>query len=423
MSGESSLDGFDGESLVAQFGSPLFVYDASALRRSYRRLRAAFSQELARVHFAAVCNPNLALLKILREEGAGLHANTPGDVFCGLRAGFHAADIVCSGSNLGEDDLTYLLERGVFLNVDSLDDLARACRLGPGRAIGLRLHFEDVMPPSRVGIRPAELPEARRILDAHGCRLDSFHIYCGTHGHGVDRFRGPLTHLAELAVAHPTVSTLNLGGGFAFDYEHPEAEFPFGDLAVEAERAVALVEGRRGDAKLRLRVEPGRALIAGAGLLLTRVRSVKVADGRRYVGLDTTVANLTSMPVHGTHRRALALTARPPHGLPADLCGCTTYSRDIIAKGISLPDVHVNDLLAVLDTGAYGYCMASHFLNRPKPAEVVLDGGVARLVTRRQTFEDLLGAQLEPAGETTPVEAHDGRPQAARSRLASPLAG
>ncbi len=386
--------------LAGRFGTPVFLYEAETLRRTYRRVRDAFRHQPTRIHFAAVCNPNLALLRILREEGAGLHANTPGDVYCGLRAGFSAQDIVFSGSNLGEDDLRFLGGAGVAVNVDSLDDLERACRLHPGRGFGMRLHFPDAMPESRIGIRPDEIPRAVSLARAKDCRIEALHVYCGTHGVGAKRFEGPLARLAELAVELPAVTCINLGGGFAYDYEKPDEAFPFGELAEAAAAMLANVQARRGGAPLQLRVEPGRALVAGAGVLLTRVRSVKVADGRRYVGTDTTVANLTSQPVHGSHRRVAVVAEGEPHPLPADVCGCTTYSRDVIARAAPLPEVKVGDLLAVLDAGAYGYCMASHFLNRPKPPEVVIDRGTVRLVTRRESFEDLVDRQVDPEGPT-----------------------
>jgi diaminopimelate decarboxylase len=99
--------------------------------------------------------------------------------------------------------------------------------------------------------------------------------------------------------------------------------------------------------------------------------------------------------VHGARRRVVSVESRPAAGTLADVCGCTTYSRDFIARDCPLPEVGVGDLLAVLDVGAYGYCMSSHFLNRPRAAEVLVDGERARLVTRRETFEDLVAAQLD----------------------------
>jgi diaminopimelate decarboxylase len=122
------------------------------------------------------------------------------------------------------------------------------------------------------------------------------------------------------------------------------------------------------------------------------------------VGVDTTTANFTSPVVYGSHRRVVSVEARQADDLPADVCGCTTYSRDLVAQGARLASVEVDDLVAVLDVGAYGYCMASHFLNRPRAAEVFVDRGRPVLVTRRETFEDLVRAQIAPPAEAGSVE-------------------
>ncbi len=392
--GALTVGGVDARELADRYGTPLFAYDADEVRTRWRAIRGAFRYPHTHLHFAAVCNPNLHLLALLRAQGAKLHANTPGDVFCGLRAGFAPGDIVFSGSNLGEEDLAYLLGAGVHVNLDSLDDLLRACGMAPGAHFGLRMHLDDVLAESRMGLREHELDAAVRLAGAASVRLTALHVYCGTHGQSLARYREALERLARLAEALPDLESVNLGGGFGYDYRDPdEGTFPFGELAGAAEAALLALSQRMGRA-IALRVEPGRSVVAGAAVLLTRVRSVKRTPGRRYVGVDTTTANFTSPVVHGAHRRVACAEARPPADVQADVCGCTTYSRDFVARDVPLPEVRVDDLLGVLDVGAYGSCMASHFLNRPHAAEVFVDGGEVRLVTRRETFEDLVARQI-----------------------------
>lgn len=394
-----TIGGVGANELADRYGTPLFVYDAVEVRAAWSGIRDAFRYVPTHLHFAAVCNRNLHLLRLLRAEGAGLHANTPGDVFCGLRAGYDPRDIVFSGSNVGTEDLEYLLGVGVSINLDSLDDLRRACAFAPGRGFGLRMHLDDVLPDSRIGVRERELDEALAIAAGCGVRITALHVYCGTHGQNLQRYRESLDRLVALALRAPDIECINLGGGFGYDYREPrEGAFPFAALARAADSALRDLSRRLGRT-IVLRVEPGRAVVAGAAVLLTRVRSVKHETARRYVGVDTTVANFTSPVVHGARRRVASVEPRPASGTLADVCGCTTYSRDFIARDAPLPEVGVGDLLAVLDVGAYGYCMSSHFLSRPRAAEVFVDGGRARLVTRRETFEDLVAAQIDPDEE------------------------
>ncbi|MGE5187015.1 MAG: diaminopimelate decarboxylase family protein [Acidobacteriota bacterium] len=390
-SGHFSIGGLAARELASRFGTPLYVYDAEIVRDRYRAIRAAFHRAATRVHFAAVCNPNVHLLRLLRAEGAGIHANTPGDAACALAAGFSGGDIVFSGSNASEDDLAFLVGHGLHVNVDSLDDLRRAVRVAPGRPVGLRIHVADVLPESRVGLREHELADALAIATAAGSPIVAVHVYCGTHGQLVGRYLDAAVRLLGHAESLPELECINLGGGFGYDYRDGSS-FPFGELASVVESRIDELARSRGR-DILLRVEPGRALVAPAGVLLSAVRSVKQGQGRRYIGLDTTVANFVSPQVHGAHRRAVAVEARPPAGDRADLCGCTTYSRDLVARDAPLPLLEVGDLVAILDAGAYGYCMAGRFLNRPRPAEVFVDRGEARLVTRRETYADLIALQ------------------------------
>jgi diaminopimelate decarboxylase len=395
VDGHLEVGGVDSRRLAERFGTPLFVYDADVVRETYRRIRAAVRHRPSRVHYAAVCNPNLALLRILRDEGAGLHANTPGDVFCGLRAGFSPRDIVFSGSNLGDEDVDYLTRSGVHVNVDSIEDVVRVCRRAPERAIGVRVHLDDVLPESRIGLREEQLAEALHLAASFGCRVTALHVYCGTHGQKLALWARAAQKLFAIASRVPDLDCVNLGGGFGYDYRDPDVNpFPFASLAREVEQGLEVLAEKIGR-PVTLRMEPGRALVAAAGVLLTRVRSVKHRCDRRYVGVDTTVANFTSPVVHGPYRRVVPIESGTSLDVPTTVCGCTTYSRDFVARDAPLPDVTVGDLLAVLDVGAYGYCMASHFLNRPKPAEVVVDAGAARVVTRRGSFSDLVTAQIE----------------------------
>ena len=393
--GTVTVGGIPARALAGEFGTPLFVYDAEAVRAAYRRVRASIDYAPSRVHYAAVCNPNLHLLSLLRAEGAGVHANTPGDVFCALRAGFAPSDIVFSGSNLGPEDARYLGTAGVHVNVDSLEDLTRMAMCAPGRPVGLRVHLEHVLAESRVGLRESEIPRALSIADDLGVPVTALHVYCGTHGRSLGRYRAAVDRLVALGAELRDLECINVGGGFGYDYDDPDAQtFPFAELGRIVGDALGRLT-RHAGREIVLRLEPGRALVAGAGIMLTTVRSSKHGGGKRYVGVDATVANFTSPAVHGARRRVVAVDGGDPAREPADVCGATTYSRDFLARGAELPALAPGDLLAVLDTGAYGYCMASHFLNRPRPAEVFVDGGVARLVTRRETFTDLVRPQIE----------------------------
>ena len=380
--------------LVERFGSPLYVYDAERVRTAYRAFAGAFPYAPVDFHYAIVCNKNQHLVRLLYGLGAGIHANTPGDAHAALTAGVPAHRIVYTGTNLDEVDLTYLLERGIRLNLDSVDQLRDYAARCPGGAVGLRLLVDDPRRPSRIGVDPAELPEALEVARAAGVRLVGLHMYAGTNNLSLSRFLTCFDRLLEAAESLPDLEEVDVGGGFGVPYREDLPPLDLPTLGREVASRLETFSSRRGR-RIRLVVEPGRVLVAEAGTLLVKVISVKERGGRRYVGVDSTVGNVVVQSVYYPHHRIEVLSPRgAPLEVPTDVCGNTTHSRDFLARDCQLPPLAPGDLLALRDVGAYGYAMSSHFLNRPRPAEVVLDGGEAVLTTRRETFADLLATQV-----------------------------
>ncbi|HWO22436.1 MAG TPA: hypothetical protein VNO30_26940 [Kofleriaceae bacterium] len=393
------------EAVLARFGSPLYVYDADAVRAAYARFSAAFTYRPLELHYAIVCNKNRYLVRLLASLGAGIHANTPGDAFAAMAAGIPAERIVYSGTNLGEADLRFLLERKIRMNLDSLDQLRDRARLGrPGdrRDVGLRFLIDDDDHPNRIGVTRGELGEALAIAAGAGLAITGLHMYAGTNTRRAGRFVQCLDRLLEAAAALPDLAWIDIGGGFGLAYTEGEPELPLEELGREVSARVgafAVARAGSGRPPLELVVEPGRYLVGASGSLLVTVVSVKTRGGRRYVGVDSTVGNLVVPSVYHTRHRVCVIgekAAAPPLDVPTDVCGNTTHSRDYLGRNLRLPALEPGDVLRLCDVGAYGYAMSSHFLNRPRPAEVVLDGGAAHLTTRRETFADLVATQVDP---------------------------
>jgi diaminopimelate decarboxylase len=379
---------------VARFGSPLYVYDAEAVRAAFRAFRDAFPYRPVEYHYAIVCNKNPYLVRVLSGLGAGVHANTPGDAHAALAAGVSADRIVYSGTNLSASDFDYLIGHGIRLNLDSLDQLRDLARHGGAREAGLRLLIDDEDRPSRIGVTAAELPEALTMARAGGLRLTGLHMYAGTNTLRASRFLAGLDRLLSATQALPDLEYVDLGGGFGVPYREEQSSLELPALGREVAGRMTTLSQSRGRT-LRLMVEPGRIVVASAGTLLATVVSVKERGGRRYVGVDSTVGNIAVESVYHPHHRVEALSPRGADlAIPTDVCGNTTHTRDFLGRSCRLPLLRPGDLLALRDVGAYGYAMSSHFLNRPRPAEVVVDGQDVHLTTRRETLDDLLSTRM-----------------------------
>ena len=386
--------------LLDKYGSPLYVYDADVLRATIDRITQSISYPNTGFCFASVTNGNLALLRIFRERGWGLHANTPGDAYLALRAGFTPREIVYSGSNLSREEMTQMLEWRVrTLNLDSLAQLEllgevrRGASVSPPR-VGLRLNLAEVTGETRIGVQPVEFTEAVRIASRADLRVSGVHFYRGTGTNLTAAFIDSIARVLEAGSALPDWEYLDFGGGFGHGYRADRPSFDWPAFGSELTRQI-LSLGRT----LELIIEPGRAAIAGCGTLLTRVVSVKWRGEKQLAGVDTSVANIAVLSVHGGRREIQALSGRDSECYVTDVCGNTTFSRDYLGRGCLLPSLQPDDVLAILDVGAYGYAMSSHFLHRPRPAEVLLESGTHRLIRRRESHEVLTEHQSPEQSE------------------------
>ncbi len=381
---------------LERHGTPLYVYDADCIRETFARFRAAFTYPGTSFHYAIVCNKNQHIVRLLADAGAGIHANTPGDAFAALKIGVPPSRIVYSGTNLNTADMRFLTERGIAVNVDSLDQLRQFARLGAAREVGLRLLIDPVERPNRIGVAREELEAALQIASRKELLITGLHMYAGTNTRRKSRFTECLAALVSASEALPDLRWLNLGGGFGIDYEDAGHELALVQLGGDV--SVQMTELSKSRVRsIGMVVEPGRYLVGRSGSLYVTVVSVKERGGRRYVGVDSTVGNLVVPSVyHMRHRIECVSACAAPLEVPTDVCGNTTHSRDFLGRDLRLPPLAPGDVLRVADVGAYGYAMSSHFLNRPRPAEVVIDRGQAHLTTRRETFEDLLTTQVMP---------------------------
>ncbi len=381
------------QELLAAYNSPLYVYQLDRLVTTITYITNSIPYPDTQFHFASVTNGNVALLQVFRNHGWGIHANTPGDIYLALAAGFTPDRIVYSGSNLDRDEMRQVLEWGIHtINLDSLSqletlrDIYRDEYIKP--RLGLRLNFPALTRASRIGVHPEQFGQAVEIAREAGLTIDGIHFYRGTGTNATQAFTDAIETILSLASQLPDWSYLDFGGGFGYPYHHEKAAFDWVEFGrILSERLSKL------DRKIQLAIEPGRAAIAGSAVLLARVVSIKWQGQKQIIGVDTTVANLSVPSVHGGYREIVSWHDRDEL-FATDVCGNTTYSRDYLGRNCQLPRLKIDDIIAILDVGAYGYAMSSHFLHRLRPAEVLLDGDRHRLIRQCEDYSILLTNQI-----------------------------
>lgn len=384
------------EELLNTYDSPLYVYKSETLNQTITRITEAFDYPQTQFRFASVTNGNISLLQIFRAAGWGLHANTPGDIYLGLQAGFSPAQIVYSGSNLNPLEMEQVLNWGVgTLNLDSISQLQLFCDVYKSLTnsfsprLGLRLNLPEITGDSRIGVRVEEFADAIPLTRQVGLKLSGLHFYRGTGTNATTAFTNVIDQVIATAQLLPDWEYLDFGGGFGYPYHHDGAAFNWENFGADLSDKISRL-GR----DIELVIEPGRAAIAGCGTLLAKVVSVKWQSEKQLIGVDTTVANISVPSVHGGYREIVALKESESATHLTDVCGNTTYSRDFLGKNCQLPALEIGDIIAILDVGAYGYAMSSHFLHRTKPAEVLLENGTHRLIRQREDYSILLANQV-----------------------------
>ena len=340
------------QELLTIYGSPLYIYDGDILRKTINHITQSIPYPQTQFQFATVTNGNVSLLKIFRECEWGLHANTPGDAFLGLKAGFSPDKIVYSGSNLNPKEFAELLDWGITtFNLDSVAQLQLFCDIYIDKfaeksteeiklKLGLRLNLPKLTGESRIGVRPEEFSEAIQITNSAGLKLNGLHFYRGTGTNSTKAFTKVIETILETCQLLPDWEYLDFGGGFGYPYHHNGVAFDWQIFGGELTAAMEKL-GK----KIKLIIEPGRAVIADSGKVLTKVVSVKWQGNKQIVGVDTTVANLSVLSVHGGYREIVSfLDVNKSNLYLTDVCGNTTYSRDYLGKNCQLPILKEGDI-------------------------------------------------------------------------------
>lgn len=397
--------------LVARFGSPLYVYEEDVIRDRCRLLRAALDLPRLRLLYACKANSNRTLLGVIREEGYGIDAVSPGEVEAALRAGFLPEEISFTGNNVSDADLRFVAGRGVHVTVDSLPELDRFGRLFAGGAVAIRVnpdvgggHHSHVItggPDAKFGIDAGDLRDVPAIAARHGVLVDGLHQHIGSGILDRQDLLRAVDALLDLAAPFRDLRFLDFGGGLGVPDRRGRS--PFDVLAFGRDVAPRLRRFRqeRG-AETEFRFEPGRFLVAESGTLLATVTSVKRTRRHTFAGTDSGFNHLVRPILYGAFHEIENASA--PDG-PVErytVAGNICESGDLFAVDRPLPRVAEGHILAVRNTGAYGFSMGSNYNLRPLPAEVLVKGGNARLIRRRQTLDDLLGDAPEDSADRPP---------------------
>lgn len=420
--GHLFVGGCDTVSLAGKYGTPLYVIDEDKVRRSMRKFREIMQKYFpagSRVLYASKALSYVDIYRVAASEGLGADVVSSGEIYTALKGGLPGSAMYFHGNNKTDEDIEYALGAGVGTFVaDCREELeyldAAARRIGKKQDVLLRItpgidpHTHKKVVTGSVDSKfgtPIETGQAyelvRFALGLKNITLRGFHSHIGSQIFD----SGPFSDAAEIMMRFIadlpgklgyTAEYLNLGGGYGVTYTEDRADLDADRVLREISEKLTGLAGEFGIEVPKIIIEPGRALVAAAGVTLYTVGSVKNIPGyRTYVSIDGGMPDNPRYALYQSDYTALiASRAVEPASQRVTIAGRCCESGDLIQENAPLQSCKRGDILAVLVTGAYNYSMASNYNRIPRPAMVSVSGGKDRLVVRRESFEDLVRNEL-----------------------------
>jgi len=404
---ELYCDSVPARSIAEAVGTPTYIYSSRQIVSRYREFDRAFVGYPHLICYSLKANANLGILRLLARHKAGFDIVSGGELFRVLQAGGKASRTVFSGVGKTVAEMDYALRAGVLLfNCESESELRllseRATRLRKKARVALRVnpqvdasthpYIHTGLTEHKFGIEMEAAEELyRRAQRWPGLRLAGLSCHIGSQIADLAPFVEAVGKLVQMAARLRrdglAVEYLDAGGGLAVAYKPDDSPPSIRDYGKQLLNCV------RGSG-LKLLVEPGRAIVAEAGILLTRVLYSKYNGPKKFIVVDAAMNDLLRPSLYGAYHEVRPVVRPQREEVVADLVGPICETGDFLARGRRLPVVEAGDLLAIFTAGAYGFVLSSNYNARPRPAEVLVEGRRWSLVRRRETMRDLVRGEL-----------------------------
>ncbi len=406
------------DQLARRFGTPLYVYSSATLLHHYQQVRDAFAELKPTICFSIKSLGNLHICRLLASQGCGFDVTSGGELFRALKAGGDPSKIIFAGVGKSDSEIEEALRADIAaFNIESEEELTNIDHIAAAAgkvAVGALRVNPDVDPKTHAktttGIKRTkfgvDIDRAVEVFDRYrglkNVRLAGIHIHIGSPVFTIEPYvlavQRCVRLIDELMSRGHTIEWFDMGGGFGVNVLHPEQAYPIHE---HARALIPLLKGK----PYRIALEPGRYIAGNAGVLLTRVLYRKQSGEKNFVIVDAGMNDLvrptlyeayhhiwpTSVP---TDRRSETVA---PGSEIVDIVGPVCETGDYLARDRAIPVTRRGDLLAVFTAGAYGFSMSSNYNNRPRAAEVLVDGSNAKLIRRRETYDDLVRNEVMDA--------------------------
>jgi diaminopimelate decarboxylase len=397
------IGGVSVDSLVQEFGTPIYVYETNSIRGQYKRLESAFRNTRTKIKYACKANSNINILRFLKSLGAGLDTVSIQEVWLGLQAGFAPSQIMYTPNCVSMEEIRLAVKEGVQINIDNISILEQfghefgatvpvCIRINPHVMAGGNINISTGHIDSKFGISIHQMRHVERIIKSLQIHVNGLHMHTGSDILDVDVFLRGADILLEFTSQFDQLDFIDFGSGFKVAYKPDDYETDIEELGEKLTSRFNEFCKNYGR-ELELWFEPGKFLVSNSGTFLAKVNVLKQTTATVFVGIDSGLNHLIRPMLYNAYHHITNVSN--PNGIKriytvvGYICETDTFGWDR-----KLSEVKEGDILAFNNAGAYGFSMASQYNSRFRPAEVLVHEGKAHLIRKRETLEDLLANQI-----------------------------
>ncbi len=391
--------------IAAEYGTPLYVYNADRITEQFQQLQQAFNSDKVNFFYACKALTNVSILKHIKSIGCKVDCSSINEAKLAAHAGFPSNDILYTSNGIAFDEIEEAVSMGININIDSLSNLEKfgkkyghsypvGIRLRPNIMAGGNLKISTGHDTSKFGIPIEQLSDIVRIMQQYQIHIAGLHVHTGSEIKDVDVFMKVTDVFFDLVPHFHELQFLDLGGGFKVPYQDDEEGT---DIQLLAKKILAFEQKIEQTYQRRFQVwfEPGKFLVSEAGYLLTSVNVLKETSATTFAGVNSGFNHLIRPMFYEAYHRIRNISnekgAIKNYTITGNICETDTFAWER-----PMNEIREGDLLVFDNAGAYGFEMASNFNSRYRPAEVMVKDGKPYLIRKREVFEDLLRNLVEP---------------------------
>lgn len=400
---KSSLSYEQLNAVANEYGTPLYVYHAEKIASQYQNLLSHFSEKNTRFFYACKALTNIHILEVVKRAGCNVDCSSINEAKLALHVGFAPQNILYTSNSVSFEEICEAVSLGINVNIDSLSNLEKfGAKFGNSYPVGVRvrpnimaggnLKISTGHDKSKFGIPVTQLSELKAIQAQYNINISTLHIHTGSEIKDVHVFIQSADVFDTLLDQFPTVYVLDFGGGFKVPYQPDEKGTDIALLGAEVNKAMERLSAKYGRT-LTAWFEPGKYMVSECGYFIAKVNVLKQSGDIQFAGIDTGLNHLIRPMFYDAYHHIDNISnpngAHKQYAVVGNICETDTFAWDR-----EIPTISEGDFLVFYNAGAYGYEMASNYNARYKPAQVLFENGTAKLISRRDTFEDLLSLQV-----------------------------